>query len=228
MPFVEFGTRRRFSFENQERVVGIMRGCPNFKGTSNIFLAMKYGIPVKGTVSHEWFQFHSAKYGYILANKIAMELWLRVFNGKLAVVLPDTFTSKVFLRSFDSHLVNAYDGIRQDSGYHADFINLFYGFYKSCGIDPMTKICMFSDGIDSIQTIKDIQNACFGKFVPSAGIGTWLTNDCGVPPLDMVIKMNSVFNGDKEIPVVKLSDTPGKNSGDPDEVLRCKKEFGIL
>ena len=48
------------------------------------------------------------------------------------------------------------------------------------------------------------------------GIGTHLTNDCGLKPLQIVIKMTEC-NGQ---PVAKISDSPGKQMCENDEYLR--------
>ena len=55
----EFGTRRRYSFDVQDRVIGIlkenMKGLLN--GTSNVYFAMKYDLTPMGTHPHEWFMY---------------------------------------------------------------------------------------------------------------------------------------------------------------------------
>ena len=79
--FMEFGTRRRFSYDVQDRVVkdaGDFRGT--CVGTSNPHLAMKHGWVPMGTQAHEWFQFHAAYYGYGSANRMAMENWVNVYE----------------------------------------------------------------------------------------------------------------------------------------------------
>ncbi len=56
------------------------------------------------------------------------------------------------------------------------------------------------------------------------GIGTYLTNDVGVQPLNIVIKLTGSKHeiNDDYHPVVKLSDDPGKYTGDPGEIKLCK------
>ncbi|MBR5090438.1 MAG: nicotinate phosphoribosyltransferase, partial [Ruminiclostridium sp.] len=56
--FSEFGLRRRLSSEAQEHAVkrlADMKPCSSkFVGTSNVFLAKKYGVMPVGTMAHEW------------------------------------------------------------------------------------------------------------------------------------------------------------------------------
>ena len=122
--FSEFGTRRRFSQEIQDKVCQYLSSYKDVcSGTSNVYFAKKYGMKPIGTHPHEWFMFHGALFGYKSANKLALENWLNVYNGKFAIGLTDTYTSLNFFKAFDDHLARAYDGIRQDSGDEYEFIN---------------------------------------------------------------------------------------------------------
>jgi nicotinate phosphoribosyltransferase len=72
---------------------------------------------------------------------------------------------------------------------------------------------VFSDALD-VQRALAI-HAHFADRVPCGfGIGTNLTNDAGVPPINIVMKLVSC-NGQ---PVAKISDSPGKNLC-PDETF---------
>ena len=65
MPFSEFGTRRRFSFDVHDIVVAYLKEHARYcTGTSNCYLAMKYDMRPMGTHPHEWFMFHGAQFGY--------------------------------------------------------------------------------------------------------------------------------------------------------------------
>lgn len=224
----DFGTRRRYSFENQERVVKLFTTTPNsiFVGTSNVHLAYKYNTKPIGTLAHEWIMVHAAIYGYKMSNKISMEHWIDTYGGELGTMLVDTYTTDVFLKSFDSKYARLFDGVRHDSGNPFEFVDKFVTHYKKLGIDPMSKTIIFSDGLD-IDLATQIKEYCVGKIKSSFGIGTNLTNDVGVNPLNMVIKISEVLIDGEWIPAVKLSDNTGKNTGKKTEVDLCKNVLNI-
>ena len=225
----DFGTRRRYSFDNQERIVKLFKEHnlnDIFVGTSNVYLAYKYNTKCVGTLAHELIMVHAALYGYKLANKMTMDSWSDVYNGSLGTMLPDTFTLDVFLKSFDSKYARLFDSVRHDSGDPFVFVDKVVAHYHKLGIDPMSKALIFSDGLTTDLAVK-IKEYCVGKIKSSFGIGTFLTNDLNVKPLNIVIKISEVLVDDIWVPAVKLSDNLGKNTGDSDEVIMCKKTLNI-
>ena len=117
MLFSEFGTRRRFSYEVQDRVCEwLKKNSKTCVGTSNVYFAMKYGMKPIGTHPHEWFMFHGAQYGYKNANYLALENWTSVYDGDLGIALSDTYGSDAFFRNFSLKHAKLFDGVRQDSG----------------------------------------------------------------------------------------------------------------
>ena len=68
-----------------------------------------------------------------------------------------------------------------------------------------------------------IHDYCKGRIRDSYGIGTNLTNDVGVTPLNIVIKLARCRTGPDKTwhPVVKLSDDIGKHTGDSQELAHC-------
>jgi nicotinate phosphoribosyltransferase len=224
--YADFGTRRRFSFENHKRVVNIFKNYENFLGTSNVLLAMQNDIKPIGTMAHEWYSFHAAKYGYKLANKIALDKWVEIYNGQLGIALPDTFTTDVFLRTFDSYYARLFDGVRQDSGDPIEFGNKMIKHYNELGINPKEKTIVFSDNLNVDKCI-EINEQFKDKVKVVFGIGTNLTNDVGVKPLNMVIKLFYCANKGGGDFCIKLSDTPGKHTGDEEEINLCKKTLKI-
>ena len=116
-----------------------------------------------------------------------------------------------------------YDGVRQDSGDVYEFAEKIIAHYKKLGIDPLSKTIVFSDSLDP-EKAKQISNWCNGKIKCSFGIGTNLSNDVGVTPLNMVIKMSAAkpTPEDEWIPTIKLSDVEGKHTGDSKMIEVCK------
>ena len=61
----------------------------------------------------------------------------------------------------------------------------------------------------------------------SYGIGTYLTNDVGVKPLNIVIKLSDVLINNEWVPAIKLSDDKGKHTGDKNMVELAKKVLSL-
>ena len=229
MPFSEFGTRRRFSFEVQDMVVGYLKEHARFcMGTSNCYLAMKYDMRPMGTHPHEWFMFHGAQFGYKHANYMALENWVNVYDGDLGTALSDTYTSDSFLSNFSRKQAKLFDGVRCDSGDEFEFIDRLIARYKELGIDPTTKTIIFSNALDFEKALKIFQY-CQGKIRCSFGIGTNLTNDTGYQPSNIVMKLSRCkMNVNQEWrECVKLSDDMGKHMGSNAEVEACLYELRL-
>lgn len=227
--FSDFGTRRRRSFEVQDLIVSAFSDIqkrfdgllPNFAGTSNVYFAMKYNIPVIGTFAHELVQGVSALEGLRYANRYTLQKWRETYKGKLGYALTDTFGTDAFFRDFCSNFARLYDGVRHDSGCPYKFVDKTVAHYNTLGIDPMTKKIIFSDGLN-VEKALSISKYCDNKILCSFGIGTAFTSDfSNSPPLNMVIKLRTVAG----IPVVKLSDSQGKEIGDADAVRVAKWTF---
>ncbi len=223
--FADFGTRRRFSHNNHDLVVETLKKEAGnfFVGSSNVYFAMKYNVSPIGTHAHEWFMFHAAKYGFKMANKLAMENWVKIYRGDLGIALSDTFTTEAFFLSFDTKLAKLFDGVRQDSGDPLEFGHKTIEHYKKLRIDPMSKTIVFSDGLNP-QKVEQITKEFTGKIKFSFGIGTNFTNDVGAKPLNIVIKMTEAQpEGRGYIPTIKLSDSVGKHTGNEEMIEIAKK-----
>jgi nicotinate phosphoribosyltransferase len=212
----EFGTRRRHSYAVHSLVAKALKkyGGNAFVGSSNVHFAMLNSVKPIGTHAHEWFMFHAAKYGFKMANQMGLENWTNVYRGDLGIALSDTYTTKVFYRQFDKKFAKLFDGVRHDSGDAVEFARQTISHYEQLGIDPNSKTIIFSDALN-YDKVARIANFCRGKIGMSFGIGTNLTNDVGLKPMNIVIKMTEAFpEGDEWTPVVKLSDERGKYTGD--------------
>lgn len=238
LPYADFGTRRRYSYRAQSNFLDIAseRGGSRFLGTSNVHFAHLYGLKPIGTHAHEWFMFHGAMFGYKAANAMALDAWSDVYNGRLGIALTDTYTTDAFFKDFDSKRARLYDGVRHDSGDPLAFADKVWKHYESLGIDPETKTIIFSDGLNP-KKAHEIAQYCSRPGYPkfAFGIGTNLTNDVGVNPLNIVIKLvqckarvaSSGLHADGWLDCVKLSDVEGKNTGSPREVKLCKSTLGL-
>lgn len=211
--FAEFGTRRRLSREWQDYAMSKLLETGHCVGTSNVFLAMKYNCKPIGTYAHEYVQMYQGMTGLQLAytNKAAMNEWFEEYNGDNGIALTDTLGTDLFLMDFDKLQANCYTGVRHDSGDPIEWGEKIINHYIKLGIDPMTKTLLFSDGLnfDNAQELFDHFAADINT---SFGIGTCITNDTHIRPLNIVIKLQYV-NGH---PVAKISDAPGK--------AMCKEE----
>jgi len=238
MKVTDFGTRRRFSFDNQLEVCSDLKNLYGsktfFVGTSNVHIAMELGLTPIGTHAHEWFMFMAARYGYTMANRKGTEHWSDVYQGDLGTVLTDTYTTDVFLQSFDKKFSKLYDGPRHDSGDPLVWTGKFVEHYKKMGVKPSTKTAVYSNGLNKEEAWK-IQEYCDtkGEGINAAfGIGTNFSNDILVDdkPLNIVIKMIAAQanpDSNRWIDTVKLSDDVGKHTGKQKAVQLCKDTLDI-
>ena len=104
--------------------------------------------------------------------------------------------------------------MRHDSGDPIGWGEKIIAHYEKLGIDPKTKTLLFSDGLDFDRAQK-IYDHFKDRINVSFGIGTYLSNDTHVDPLNIVIKLQYV-NGH---PVAKISDNPGKAMCQDDSYL---------
>lgn len=223
--WIDFGTRRRFSFDVQNQVVDTMKHFSGFLGTSNMFLAFKHNVKPNGTMSHQGPMAMMAKYGAANVNKIWMDCWRKVYDEKLLTFLPDTFTTNVFLRNFNKEDALLWS-LRQDSGNPNEWIENILKFYDNLGIDSHNKTIVLSDSLTD-ESFVEYTKRYGDKIRIIGGIGTSLSNDCGYSPLSIVIKLASVDFGDGMTPVVKLSDNIAKNTGNSNLIQQIKEKLNI-
>ena len=210
--FSEFGMRRRYSAEMQDWIVGeFANGVSQentFVGTSNVYLAMKYGIKPVGTMAHEFIQVvgqahHEHNPAY--SNHYMMKYWVREYETDNGIALTDTITTDCFLRDFNKTYATLFSGVRHDSNDPFIWGDKMIAHYKKLGIDPMTKTLLFSDSLNFAKAT-EIYDYFNGRAKVAFGIGTYIANDTGKEPLNIVMKVVEA-NGS---PVAKLSDVEGK------------------
>lgn len=213
----DFGTRRRFSKAWQAHVVETLHKAePKIvSGTSNVYLAKKLGMTPIGTMAHEFMQaFQALDVRLRDSQKAALEAWVHEYRGDLGIALTDVVGMDAFLRDFDLYFAKLFDGLRHDSGDPYIWGDKAIAHYKNLKIDPRTKILTFSDGLD-LDKAWNLHQYFKGQIKTSFGIGTNLTNDMGITPINIVLKLVEC-NGQ---PVAKLSDSPGKTMINNDTYL---------
>ncbi|MBR3484557.1 MAG: nicotinate phosphoribosyltransferase [Lachnospiraceae bacterium] len=226
--FAEFGCRRRLSREwEDEAVRRLCTDTDKCVGTSNVYLAMKYNVKPIGTFAHEFVQMYQGIDSIPLAytNHYAMQDWYDEYKGDNGTALTDTITTDLFLMDFDRSMVNNYTGVRHDSGDPYEWGEKIIAHYKKYGVDPKTKVLLFSDSLD-FDRAEAIYQYFKDRTKVSFGIGTFVSNDTNEDALNIVIKLQYV-NGR---PVAKLSDSPGKSMCSDEaylEYLKSAVQFRI-
>nr|WP_315259189.1 nicotinate phosphoribosyltransferase [uncultured Duganella sp.] len=204
----DFGTRRRFSGEWHDEVVQrLAREVPEyFKGTSNVYQAMKFNLIPIGTMAHEYMQSFQA-FGVRLRDfqKASLEAWVQEYRGDLGIALTDVVGMDAFLDDFDLYFAKLFDGLRHDSGDPVAWGEKAIAHYAALRIDARSKRLVFSDGLNLDSAIALYRHFA-DRIMTGFGIGTHLTNDVGLAPLNIVMKLVQC-NGQS---VAKLSDSPGK------------------
>lgn len=206
--FFDFGLRRRYSGAWQEEVVQTLAGeIPEyFRGTSNVLLAKQFGLVPIGTMAHEYLQtFQAVGVQLRRSQQAALEAWVQEYRGDLGIALTDVIGMDAFLEDFDLYFAKLFDGLRHDSGDPYEWGEKAIAHYKKLKIDPSTKRLTFSDGLD-VPTMISLYERFGDRVQVGFGIGTNLTNDLGVQPLNIVMKL--VRCNDQ--PVAKLADAKGK------------------
>ena len=228
--FSEFGLRRRLSAEAQELVVekfshlnDTAHCASKFIGTSNVYLAKKYGVTPVGTMAHEWIMCvgqGNHKHNPAYSNWYALNAWVKEYGVLNGIALTDTITTNCFLKDFQLTFATLFSGVRHDSGDPIGWGEQMLKHYKSLGIDSKTKTLLFSDSLDFERADKIFRHFSDRADV-AFGIGTYLSNDTCVEPLNIVMKVTAVNGQD----AVKISDTAGKgmckNPEYVDYVQRC-------
>ncbi|WP_201566204.1 nicotinate phosphoribosyltransferase [Psychrobacter immobilis] len=218
-PFIvaDFGTRRRFSKSWQAHVVETLHKAEPkvVSGTSNVYLAKQLGMTPIGTMAHEFMQaFQALDVRLRDSQKAALESWVHEYRGDLGIALTDIVGMDAFLRDFDLYFAKLFDGLRHDSGDPYVWGDKAIAHYQKLKIDPKTKILTFSDGL-TLEKAWELHQYFKERIRTSFGIGTNLTNDMGITPINIVLKLVEC-NGQ---PVAKLSDSPGKTMINNDTYL---------
>ena len=213
--FSEFGLRRRLSGEAQELVVKEFSNSSNtfckdthFVGTSNVYLAKKFNLKPIGTMAHEFIMCvgqGNHKHNPAYSNWFMMDSWVKEYGILNGIALTDTITTDCFLKDFQLTFATLFSGVRHDSGDPFEWGEKMISHYQSLGIDPKTKTLLFSDSLN-FEKANDLYLRFKNRINIAFGIGTYLSNDTCVKPLNIVMKVTRCNGQD----VAKISDTSGK------------------
>lgn len=228
--FSEFGLRRRLSAEVQELVVekfshlnDTAHCASRFVGTSNVYLAKKFGLTPVGTMAHEWIMCvgqGNHKHNPAYSNWYALDAWAKEYGVLNGTALTDAITTDCFLKDFQLTYATLFSGVRHDSGDPIEWGEKMIEHYENLGIDAKTKTLLFSDSLNFERADKLFRHFN-GRAKVAFGIGTYLSNDTIATPLNIVMK-TTLCNGQD---VAKISDTPGKgmckNPAYVDYLQRC-------
>lgn len=222
--YSDFSTRRAAFGFWQDYIVGVMSEIfPEniFRGTSNVYLAYKHNVMAMGTNAHEIMMVYRVLFESLLVSqKQALADWESEYGPGLYIALSDTYGSDYFNQNvFSPEQAATWKGFRQDSGDPFVFGEKTIKYYESLGIDPTTKLIVFSDGLD-VDTMIKLAKFFKGRIMTTFGWGTNLANDIGFKPLSLVVK--AVEADGKGL--VKLSDNIEKAIGKPQDIESVKSE----
>lgn len=225
--FLQFGLRRRLSGWWEEHITRLVQQemPENMIAVSNVALAKKIGVSWGGTNAHELYSGFSALCDDDRAMRMAqydvLEKWMQLYPEDLRIMLPDTFGSEQFFDGLPQKIAHNFRGARQDSGDPVRFGNMLLARYAQMGIDPQSKVLLFSDGLNVAEMMR-LQDLFCNKTTVRFGWGTNLTNDTGaLLPISIVMKLIEA-NGR---PAVKLSDNVAKAIGTDSAVERAKRVY---
>jgi len=232
--FMEFGSRRRASYEHQKMIIKSFVDYTNdnestLLGSSNVHFCHMFGLKPLGTMSHQLISAIASFYGPLEANNTTMNLWEDTYGSDLGTYLYDTFTRKIFLDNFSLKNAKLFGGLRVDSGDNYEAFQDIKSKYESFGIDPKSKGIVFSNALD-IDSAINLHKKLNGEMNDTYGIGTKLSCDIdNVKPSNMVIKLTSArITENREFrDCIKMSDDYGKFTGNIKTVDLYKGLLGI-
>jgi nicotinate phosphoribosyltransferase len=203
-----------------------MTECPeNYLGSSNVGISGSFGTRPVGTFAHEMPMVYAGiadatGQDIRASHNLMLRDWYSKYGPDLSTALSDTFTSDFFFEDFTAEQAESWRGVRHDSGDPIEFLDKTEKFYQEKGVDPTVKTIFFSDALD-VKAAARIHAAAKMRINDPKGVGTNWTNNVGVKPTNIVMKATHVRMPDgREADTVKLSDNPGKHTGNDALVRR--------
>ena len=203
-PVMEFGARRAQGFDaavygSRAAVIG---GCAS---TSNVLAAQMFDLKPAGTMAHSWVQMFGSEYE-------AFKAYAELYPDN-CVLLVDTYN---VLKQGIPNAIRCFNevlgpmgkrplGIRIDSGditYLSKRVRrmLDEAGYRDCRI-------VISNSLDEY-IVRDMLSQ--GAVIDSFGIGERLITSSSSPVFGGVYKLSATWDGEREIPKIKLSENVGK------------------
>ena len=201
----EFGGRRAYTTDWHYFVTKNLADNGVIVGTSDVDLARRLNIKPIGTMAHEFLTMMQVFTHPMNSQRFGFETWLDFYGNDLNILLSDTLGDKKFLIDFTPDIAHRASGVRHDSGCPFQFGEMMIAHYEALGINPKDKLIVFSDGLD-FETVFRLEERFHGRIQTVYGVGTYLSNDVGLKPLQNVIKQVEC-NGH---PVCKLSNNFNK------------------
>ncbi len=231
--FADFSLRRRFLHLWQKHAVktAVKVLGNKFVGTSNTWMAFNQDLVPIGTNAHEMPMVAVALQNHpddmISTQYDILRKWEEMYGQAMRIMLPDTYGSEQFYRNAPEFLKN-WRGQRQDSGDPIVEGERYKAWLRSHGIDPKTKISIFSDGLN-VPEMERLASHFNGNHLYTFGWGTLFANDTeGVVPGNEDMRPFSIVCkvvGANGRPCVKLSNNPNKATGPKEEIDRYMKIF---
>lgn len=203
-PVMEFGSRRAqgaYGAIYGARASYIAGCC----GTACTICDERYGIPALGTMAHSWVQLFDSEYEAFLAYAKTYPQSCTLLIDTYNVInsgLPNA------IKVFKEYLIpNGYKpaGVRIDSGDITYLTKKVRTILDREGLSDVNIVV--SNSLDEY-IIRDLlsQGACIDSF----GVGERLITSKSEPVFGGVYKLAAVFDGDREIPKIKLSENIAK------------------
>lgn len=233
----DFITRRRASKAWHRHVTERLSRAVNsddqkqLLGTSNVLLAKELNLTPVGTMAHELYMVGSGIHrerddqeGWLWSQEYINQQWWDFYGEAFSLWLTDTFGTESFLAAFSPEIAVNSRGFREDSSEppisYAYQIQEYFDSLEMPREEQRKKTVLSSNSLEvpaAVELFQQVRQMFTSRF----GIGGGLGNRLG----DNFVSPNIVFKP-KEVngqPVVKLSDSPGKVSGDPAEVQRVRQ-----
>lgn len=203
-PVMEFGSRRAqgaYGAIYGARASYIAGCC----GTACTICDERYGIPALGTMAHSWVQLFDSEYEAFLAYAKTYPQSCTLLIDTYNVInsgLPNA------IKVFKEYLIpNGYKpaGVRIDSGDITYLTKKVRTILDREGLSDVNIVV--SNSLDEY-IIRDLLNQ--GACIDSFGVGERLITSKSEPVFGGVYKLAAVFDGDREIPKIKLSENIAK------------------